>query len=173
MKTFQQSPPSANNASALPVPLDKPLLVSGGLLKTEVTLQSGPGYYKVIRKSDGKHLKTCKTVYVAELIEKHGLFFLESKNTKITHIERCALAEFYYKEFAKDFLVKSQQYEMAIKLNESRVTHRMARIHNDEMEHFVIFSGGLHVSVTPLHYRMFSIKPLFKQSAVAVQTVLL
>lgn len=133
--------------------------------KVAVELKSTQNYYMVIRKIDQKHIKSVRTQYVAELIEKYGIIYYFSLKKEFTPGELCFLAAHHYRELGKCALVMAGQYEMAIKLNESKATHKKLLIKIDQANetaekcHSIIFSSGLEINVSEYHYRMFSSLP--------------
>lgn len=141
--------------------------------KVEVHLEPTPNFYKVIRTSDGRWIKTVRVVYVADLIEKNGLFFRCVKNKALTKVEKFLLAEHHYQKKAVELLDSKGQTEMADKIRRDViVAKRMVYVgegHTMYKSYSVIFSSGLEINVEDLHYRLFAIKPDYNIKQTAIQ----
>lgn len=141
--------------------------------KIEVEVIKAENYYKIVRKSDQRHIKSIKTQYVVDLIKEHGVIFRSHPLTFFSPEELCALAENHYKILAKTKLCSAGQYIMADKLNYSGVTHKKIIVDDkEEQTYSVMFSSGLDVYVNQYHFRMFASLPFYKTHAKPVQNTL-
>ncbi len=140
--------------------------------KVEVSLNQRPLGYEV-RSKRGKYLKFCKTIYIAEMILEHKVFFLVSKGRTITSEEKCLLGEFHYREIAKKLLSDAGQILMRDRLKNATIVNRKVDYDKDEKIYSIIFSSNLQVRVSARHWPLFKSRPLLKESTLIVtQTAL-
>lgn len=125
--------------------------------KIEVEVIKAKNYYKIVRKSDQRHIKSIKTQYVVDLIKEHGSLFIESSSKPLSPRELTRLAVEHYKAKAYNKLESTGQIVMKRRLLEADAIGKKSIYNNysNDWEYLITFSSGLEVSVSDLHFRMF------------------